>query len=345
MKFYNLCSLVALIILSLVSANLYAQNLKALPANIDKVVFDYGIVEIINSNIPGNADMRITPNNLSMFNSDSIEVVRLGVGGQSGDHGELRLVADRANVGETAVFLDAHASNGGVVSLRDGDVKESAILEASHSGGAARLHLEGVSQLNQSQNGGIITFIDGTAQHLIQLVNDGSTTGASDDASFYLGIMKDKIGNGIPIPSEQVLTIAYNTGGGEPTNAEIVAKIDEAGNYTTISDIRLKENINTLTNVLPSILSMRPSSYNFKKDVNKKTEIGFLAQDVKTYFPQLVDGDDTVDGQYMMVNYQGMIPVLTKAIQEQHQYITAQREEIEEIKSELAAIKELLKAK
>ena len=77
------------------------------------------------------------------------------------------------------------------------------------------------------------------------------------------------------------------------------------------SDIKLKENIKPLKNVLDKIQDYRCVEYNFKNDKDKK--IGFIAQDWKNDFPAIIDEDK--DGLLGM-KYTETIPVLLKAIQE-----------------------------
>ena len=306
----------------------------------DRAINIDGNFKLFRSDLPGEDNITMTKRQLLIYGDDltnggaPIQLVQLGDSGAGArDEGTLWLRTDRANVAETGIFMQADMNNGGQIDLHDGDQRQSAFLRAEQSG-AARLHLEG-------SNAATIGT-DGIADHLIALVNDKTSISTSDDESFYIGIWDDYTTS---VFTEEAISFAFKTGGGQPNNSNIVSKIDQFGNYQLVSDMRLKENIHTLENVLPSILSMSPSSYNFKKNDNKTSEIGFIAQDVKKYFPELVDGDDTVDGQYMMVNYQGMIPILTKAIQEQQDIIDAQNKRFDAINTELTEIKNMLKAK
>ena len=52
--------------------------------------------------------------------------------------------------------------------------------------------------------------------------------------------------------------------------------------------------------------------------VKEKTRLGFIAQDLKAIFPELVDEDK--DG-YMSVDYVGLIPVLVESVKEQQAQI------------------------
>ena len=86
--------------------------------------------------------------------------------------------------------------------------------------------------------------------------------------------------------------------------------------WASASDIKLKENIKPLKNVLDKIQDYRCVEYNFKNDKDKK--IGFIAQDWKNDFPAIIDEDK--DGLLGM-KYTETIPVLLKAIQEQQKQI------------------------
>jgi len=117
------------------------------------------------------------------------------------------------------------------------------------------------------------------------------------------------------------------------------------------SDERAKENVENLTNALATISQLRPvifdwtddyadrmnmfdldksdsKSYNWSSvkengyDLERKTQqVGFIAQEFETVFPKSITetemelGDETVN-DFKTVNYDELIPTLTKAIQE-----------------------------
>jgi len=91
-----------------------------------------------------------------------------------------------------------------------------------------------------------------------------------------------------------------------------------------LSDIRYKKNIKPLKNVLSKVLSVQGVSYDWKKDefpekaFADKTEIGFIAQELEKYFPNLVQTDSN---GYKTVQYSHMVPVLLEAIKEQQKLI------------------------
>lgn len=109
--------------------------------------------------------------------------------------------------------------------------------------------------------------------------------------------------------------------------------------YTAaISDKRLKKNIQPLTNVLNKISQLDLYSFEYNKSASKSflpsgMHYGFMAQELKEVYPTFVQLNSN---GYYSVNYQEMIPVLTKGIQEQQQ-------QIEDLKKEVAELKSILK--
>lgn len=110
--------------------------------------------------------------------------------------------------------------------------------------------------------------------------------------------------------------------------------------YTPVitSDARLKRNIANVDNGINTVMKLRPVSYEKKSsltsdDYGKVREIGFLAQEVQTVLPNLVSEFTKDNGEKILgVQYSELIPVLTKAIQEQ-------QKQIDELKKRLPSLK------
>jgi len=105
-----------------------------------------------------------------------------------------------------------------------------------------------------------------------------------------------------------------------------------AGSFTNTSDVSLKENIVDLTYGLPEILQLKPRNYNVKGYEPK--QIGFIAQEVQSILPELVDENNGLLG----LSYGNMTAVLTKAIQEMHTLITAQSATITSLTERITAL-------
>jgi hypothetical protein len=84
---------------------------------------------------------------------------------------------------------------------------------------------------------------------------------------------------------------------------------------SNISDIRAKQRIQDLEfSATEKIAELQPKSYYMKNDPNQ-IRYGLIAQDVYEILPDLVCGDLQGEG-FVGLDYNGMIPVLVKAIQE-----------------------------
>ena len=109
--------------------------------------------------------------------------------------------------------------------------------------------------------------------------------------------------------------------------------------WNPLSDKRLKKNILPLHNALADIgkLNLYTYEYNAPKNYTgflpKGLHYGFIAQELKEVYPTFVQLNSN---NYFSVNYQEMIPILVKGIQEQ-------QAQIDELKKEMADLKSLVK--
>jgi hypothetical protein len=104
------------------------------------------------------------------------------------------------------------------------------------------------------------------------------------------------------------------------------------GNYSftgsNVSDRRAKDNIATLElTATDKIMQLEAKSYNMKNNPSQK-RYGFIAQDVKEVIADLVSGNDT-DG-YLGLDYDGLLTIAIKAIQEQQKQIEILKQKIYE---------------
>ena len=94
-----------------------------------------------------------------------------------------------------------------------------------------------------------------------------------------------------------------------------------ASAYTTRSDYDLKDEIQNISYGLNEVMQMQPVKYTYKS--NGSTQLGFIAQDLGVITPEVVSFEDK-----MSVYYNALIPILTKAIQEQQALIKALEQRI-----------------
>jgi len=103
----------------------------------------------------------------------------------------------------------------------------------------------------------------------------------------------------------------------------------QANSYNALSDYRLKENIIPISNTNFSIDLLKPVYYNFKGST--KEDLGFLAHEVQTEIPFLVNGDK--DGEnFQSINYNGFIALLVKEIQDLKSEMKVLKEEVKELR-------------
>ena len=148
---------------------------------------------------------------------------------------------------------------------------------------------------------------------------------------------------------------------GEGTEIGVAANLDLmtltsggvafTGNITTelalvvTSDARYKKNITPVSDAQDKLSELNPVNYDMRGDefptkgFNDKKQWGFIAQEVEKVMPELIHADK--DG-YRSMNYTGIIPLLTKAVQEQQTEMDKQQKEIDQLKAQLQSIMKML---
>lgn len=129
-------------------------------------------------------------------------------------------------------------------------------------------------------------------------------------------------------------------------NAYFIGDVYSSGTALE-SDERLKTDIQPML-WTPSFLdSITPVSYIFKSDKQQRTRFGFIAQDVRRVFPELVRGDE--DKGMLSLDYVGLVPVLWQINQNLSHQVNDLEKRLEEqcrkqaeLESQLQAIKEKL---
>ena len=123
----------------------------------------------------------------------------------------------------------------------------------------------------------------------------------------------------------------YNNGGSAsnvtlsitPTDATFTGNVTVEGALTETSARRFKGNIKTLDKQINNISKLNPVTFDWKKD--GKSDIGFIAEEVKEIYPELVSEKE---GEIQGVQYTKLTAVLVKAIQDQQKQIDELKKEI-----------------
>jgi hypothetical protein len=91
--------------------------------------------------------------------------------------------------------------------------------------------------------------------------------------------------------------------------------ISSGGSFVNASDQSLKKDITDLTYGIDVLKNLKPRKYKMKAD--DKEQIGFIAQEVETAVPEVVDASEAPNGdQHKGLSYGNLTAVLTKALQE-----------------------------
>jgi len=123
---------------------------------------------------------------------------------------------------------------------------------------------------------------------------------------------------------------------GSAGQGQINANGASAAAFGSYSDARLKENIVDLPSQLANIMSLRPVEFDYIESQGGGHQIGFVAQEVKEIYPDLV-GEDA-DGMYTLSDMNKNDARLIKAIQEMKAIIDTQASTITTLTARITAL-------
>ena len=130
---------------------------------------------------------------------------------------------------------------------------------------------------------------------------------------------------GAGIASATILTDAGIDPNGTSTFLNVnITGIATAADFNSSSDIKLKTNVQRISDPLDKIIRIEGVSFNWKKD--NSPSIGVIANELEKVLPQLVTDSDP-----KAVNYNGLIGVLIEAVKEQQSEIDSLKERISKL--------------
>lgn len=247
------------------------------------------------------------------------------------------LVATMTNDGNT-IFGDPNITGNNAKVSIDNSTGIGLLIQSSIGNDGFAVNCDNFSSLN---TGGKINVSNASQ-------NDGLLVNASSGNN-NTGVRAESFGGNSSIG---VLGIASNSN----FSVAIYGKSDEFAGFfdgdvfytgsLTPSDVRLKENIKPETNVLEKLSQLNAVTYNFKNidelNLSKGMQHGFIAQELVEIFPELTKdikkpifdnkGKIVSYFEFKSVNYEGLIPILTKAVNQLNEEIMTLKEEIENLK-------------
>ena len=228
-----------------------------------------------------------------------------------------------------------------------GTTSPAAELHINDTGGLSRIRLTGTAanadnfELGQGttgvSNGGFEIYdVDQAATRFVIDLNGKVMMGRTAQINSSL-LSVDDGGVGITYagaPSNYYRQMYQSSGGNFFFyNGNNQGYIDQSGAFNDASDERIKKDIEDINYGLDIVKALKPRKYKMK--LNDSEQIGFIAQEVESLIPEVVDTGETPDGEEQKgMSYGHLTAVLTKAIQEQQEQIEALQAEINTLKGE-----------
>ena len=155
-------------------------------------------------------------------------------------------------------------------------------------------------------------------------------------AATHASVFRNSQANFAPIVVDNTATSGTRFFMSFRLNNTEVGKITSTGSsttYATTSDYRAKENVVEMTGALDRVNQLQPKRFNFISDADTTVD-GFLAHEVQDIVPEAVIGekdvvDDEGNPEYQGIDQSKLVPLLTKAIQEQQTIIEDLKSRIE----------------
>ena len=191
------------------------------------------------------------------------------------------------------------------------------------------------------------------------------TQGASDTATGYLGtggstVNNSSFKNNFVVGTQNNTPLVLNTndtermridangnvGIGSNCDPNYKLKVNgeiSANNWTSDSDRRWKKDIKTLDNSLDKIAALRGVSYQWRvddfpnKNFSDGTQLGVIAQEIETVFPELVHTDKK---GYKSVQYSNIVAPLIEAIKTLKHQNEAQQDQITSLIERVKALED-----
>lgn len=254
---------------------------------------------------------------LNLVNNDgSLNDWHIGASSDSWISGDNQLLFSPDATSDAAVLrlLDVTDNNGTVapVMIRSG-ANQTLLLDGNEIESKS-----GPLYINHNSNQE--TYINPSGGRVGMGNDEPSTTlhVTTQDDEYALRLQKDNIAWDLnPLPAFDYL--GFVKGGWT------LAHVDgNSGQWITISDRRLKENIELIPPVLDKIKRVNTYTYSFKHIAEHTRQIGIIAQELLKEWPELVH----VHEGHHTVAYSKLSVILIKALQEQQKEIDALQKEI-----------------
>jgi hypothetical protein len=195
------------------------------------------------------------------------------------------------------------------------------IITYEHNGDYMRFDVNATERMRIDSSGRVIVTSASTSTSNGYLYLKGNTT------NFSL-VVADSVGSNF-YPA----TFRNNSN----TEVGSISATQSATSYNTSSDYRLKENVVEMEGAIDRVKLLQPKRFNFIA-TPEDTVDGFIAHEVSDIVPEAIHGvKDEVDEEgnpvYQGIDQSKLVPLLTKAIQEQQTIIDDLKARIETLEN------------
>jgi hypothetical protein len=174
-----------------------------------------------------------------------------------------------------------------------------------------------------SNIGGVnsVTILSNTVAGLQQMINtDTKTVKANFLQSFtpggHIGVLSglNLCNVGISSNGTAFSSTSSNLSVSTITATSGTFQICYAQQFVTLSDVLAKKDVRPLESVLNGVDKIQ--AYRFSYSSGSSETLGLLAQEIEAVWPELVVGSSGPGPEKKFVNYDGLVAVLVKAVQE-----------------------------
>jgi len=243
---------------------------------------------------------------------DSSERIMIGTTTEGEANADNFTVSGSGNVGMTIRSTSSNEANIYFSDGTSGDDEYRGFISYNHSDNSLRLGSNASERMRINSNGHLMlnTSTARTGTNSITLEGGNSFfmfratgTGSLQQASFFRNT------DATPSQVGSIFTSSVGT------------------SYNQTSDYRLKENVNYSFDATTRLKKLKPARFNFIIDADTTVD-GFLAHEVQSVVPEAITGEkDAVDADGNIdpqgIDQSKIVPLLTKALQEQQATIEA----------------------
>ena len=299
---------------------------------------DYGILGILNSNesylssTPGDVYLTTNLNSQSLLlATEQIERMRVTGDGDVGIGTTVVSDGAKVEVNSNADFIDFEPIFKVDMTGAAGTITDAIAIQGRNS-------IDDYFGTGVRGDGGFVGVI-GVVQ----------PTGGQE----YFGVLGSAIGG----DGTGINYGVYGEASGNGTNyaGYFNGDLQYTGTLNPPSDKKLKRNISEVDHALDYVMNLTPKSYEYDQEkyktmnLAKGKQFGFVAQEVQEIFPNLVKNnvhagtDKSVEQvEYLGVNYIGLIPILTRAMQELFEEKEELKQQVEIQENRLATLEALV---